>query len=129
MDYDNGVINNKQGDMMTFIKITRQREFMERSNSARLVLRKEKKRNGIVNCYLSKTVRSDDIFVIVELDPEHKIIRVKTTNISTEKGLKMSRGAFSLCKVLEHLFYKDFHENRIIIELEEKDDGWWYGNF
>ncbi|ENA7088577.1 hypothetical protein ABGC46_003286 [Escherichia coli] len=48
MDYDDSGINNKQGDMMTFIKITRQREFMERSNSARLVLRKEKKREETV---------------------------------------------------------------------------------
>ncbi|HFO7680956.1 TPA: hypothetical protein ACHKXS_004081, partial [Escherichia coli] len=80
MDYDDGGINNKQGDMMTFIKITRQREFMERSNSARLVLRKEKRRNGIVNCYLSKKARGDDIFIIIELNPEHKKIRLKTTN-------------------------------------------------
>lgn len=113
---------------MTFIRINRQREFIERKHSARLILRKDKNRKGIVSCYLSKMVRGYDIFVIVELDSEHKIIRVKTTNISTEKGLKMSRGAFSLCKVLEHLFYKDFPDNRIVIELEEKD-GWWYGSY
>lgn len=114
---------------MTFIRINRQREFIEQKHSSRLVLRKDKNRKGIVSCYLSKKVRGDDIFVIIELDPTHKKTRVKTTNVSTEKGLKMSRGAFSLCKVLEHVFYKDFHEDRIIIELEEKDDGWWYGNF
>lgn len=114
---------------MTFIRINRQREFIERKHSARLILRKDKNRKGIVSCYLSKMVRCDDIFVIVELDSQHKIIRLKTTNISTEKGLKMSRGAFSLCKVLDCLFYKNSHEDRIIIELKGKDDGWWYGNF
>lgn len=115
--------------MMTFIRINRQREFIERKHSSRLTLRKDKNRKGIVSCYLSKKVRGDGIFVIIELDPDHKTIRVKTTNISTEKGLKMSRGTFSLCKVWEHMFYKNLHEDQIIIELEEKDDGWWYGTF
>ncbi|EEZ7286073.1 hypothetical protein DAB22_004909, partial [Escherichia coli] len=127
MDYDYGVINNKQGDMMTFIKITRQREFMERSNSARLVLRKEKRRNGIVNCYLSKKARGDDIFIIIELNPEHKKIRLKTTN-STE-GHKMSRGGFSLGKVFEEIFHEYFHDDRIVIALKKRDDGWWYGSY
>lgn len=113
---------------MTFIKINRQREFIERRNSTRLALRKDKSRKGVVSCYLSKTVRGDNIFVIIELNPTHKKIRVKTTNISTEEGLKMSRGAFSLCKVFEHVFYKDFPDDRIVIELEEKD-GWWYGSY
>ena len=105
---------------MSFIKINRQREFMERSNSPRLVLRKEKRRKGIVNCYLSKNVRGDDIFIIVELNPEHNKIRLKTTN-STE-GHKMSRGGFSLTKVFEEVFHENFHEDR-------KEDGWWYGNY
>lgn len=112
---------------MSFIKINRQREFMERSNSPRLVLRKEKRRNGIVNCYLSKTVRGDDIFIIIELNPEHNKIRLKTT--SSPEGHKMSRGCFSLTKVFKYIFHKNFHEDRIIIELEKKENGWWYGNY
>lgn len=106
---------------MSFIKINRQREFMERSNSPRLVLRKEKRRNGIVNCYLSKTVRGDDTFITIELNPEHNKIRLKTTN--SPEGHKMSRGCFSLTKVFEYIFHENLHEDRIIIELEKKKMG------
>ncbi|WP_407860782.1 hypothetical protein [Escherichia coli] len=41
----------------------------------------------------------------------------------------MSRGGFSLGKIFEEIFYKYFHNDKIIISLEEKDDGWWYGNY